>query len=122
MFQSLETLDNGKPYTSALGDINFAIKVIRYYAGWADKIQGKTIPAGNNKNSHKYRGKYDYQITIKIQVGAQCLSGRLLGLPVSSCTCLTALRPEARHTNPSLVLVQPRKTRPYITESLLMDN
>ena len=48
MFQSLETLDNGKPYTSALGDINFAIKVIRYYAGWADKIQGKTIPAGNN--------------------------------------------------------------------------
>ena len=28
--------------------------------------------------------------------------------------------PWARHINPSLVLVQPRKTRPYITESLLM--
>ena len=25
-----------------------------------------------------------------------------------------------RHINPSLVLVQPRKTRPYITERLLM--
>ena len=32
----------------------------------------------------------------------------------------TALCPWARHTNPFLVLVQPRKTRPYITEKLLM--
>ena len=30
------------------------------------------------------------------------------------------LSPRARHINPSLVLVQPRKTRPYITERLLM--
>ena len=28
--------------------------------------------------------------------------------------------PWAKHINPSLVLVQPRKTRPYITERLLM--
>ena len=28
--------------------------------------------------------------------------------------------PWARHINPSLVLVQPRKTRPYITDRLLM--
>lgn len=41
---SLETLDNGKPYTSSADDIKFAIKVVRYYAGWADKIQGKTVP------------------------------------------------------------------------------
>ena len=27
---------------------------------------------------------------------------------------------DARHINPSLVLVQPRKTRPFITERLLM--
>ena len=27
---------------------------------------------------------------------------------------------QARHINPSLVLAQPRKTRPYITERLLM--
>ena len=33
---------------------------------------------------------------------------------------VTALCPWARHINPSLVLVQPRKTRPYITERLLM--
>ena len=42
---SLETLDNGKPYTASEGDIAGAIKVIRYYAGYADKIHGKTIPA-----------------------------------------------------------------------------
>ena len=37
-----------------------------------------------------------------------------------SLTGSTALCPWARHINPSLVLVQPRKTRPYITERLLM--
>ena len=38
----------------------------------------------------------------------------------SSPTGVTALCPSARHINPSLLLVQPGKTRPYITERLLM--
>ena len=33
---------------------------------------------------------------------------------------VTGLCPSARHINPSLVLVQPRKTRPNKTEILLM--
>jgi len=42
---SLETLDNGKPYTAAYAfDIPAAAKVLRYYAGWADKNHGQTIP------------------------------------------------------------------------------
>ncbi|XP_076443726.1 aldehyde dehydrogenase X, mitochondrial-like [Babylonia areolata] len=41
---SLEVLDNGKPFTAAVGDVMFSIQVMRYYAGWADKIHGKTIP------------------------------------------------------------------------------
>ncbi len=41
----LETLDNGKPLTESLYmDLPFVIETYRYYAGWADKIQGKTIP------------------------------------------------------------------------------
>ena len=42
----LETLDNGKPLSEALivFDLPFVIETYRYYAGWADKIQGKTIP------------------------------------------------------------------------------
>ncbi|KAK5971923.1 Mitochondrial aldehyde dehydrogenase 2, partial [Trichostrongylus colubriformis] len=42
---SLETLDNGKPYAIAYNaDLPLAINCIRYYAGWADKHHGKTIP------------------------------------------------------------------------------
>src|SRR6266852_988879 len=41
----LEALDNGKPYKVALtADLPLVIACYRYYAGWADKIQGKTIP------------------------------------------------------------------------------
>ena len=41
----LETLDNGKPHNTALTvDLEAAIGVYRYYAGWSDKIFGKTIP------------------------------------------------------------------------------
>jgi aldehyde dehydrogenase (NAD+) len=41
----LESLDNGKPYRDAMAaDLPLTIKCLRYYAGWADKIHGKTIP------------------------------------------------------------------------------
>ncbi|MEO2020162.1 MAG: aldehyde dehydrogenase family protein, partial [Fuerstiella sp.] len=42
---ALETLDNGKPIGDArAADLPLAIDCLRYYAGWADKIQGDTIP------------------------------------------------------------------------------
>ena len=41
----LESLDNGKPYSVALAaDLPLTIASYRYYAGWADKVQGRTIP------------------------------------------------------------------------------
>ncbi|KAI9999813.1 hypothetical protein NQD34_011656 [Periophthalmus magnuspinnatus] len=41
----LETLDNGKPYAVAYCvDLPNVVKCLRYYAGWADKWEGKTIP------------------------------------------------------------------------------
>jgi acyl-CoA reductase-like NAD-dependent aldehyde dehydrogenase len=41
----LETLDNGKPIRVARrGDLPYASKHFRYYAGWASKIEGTTIP------------------------------------------------------------------------------
>lgn len=41
----LETLDNGKPIRAARhGDLPQAIKHFRYYAGWASKLEGSTIP------------------------------------------------------------------------------
>ena len=42
---ALETLDNGKPIADSRGaDLPLALDCYRYYAGWADKIEGKTIP------------------------------------------------------------------------------
>ncbi len=42
---ALESLDNGKPIAiRSAADLPLTIKCYRYYAGWADKIHGKTIP------------------------------------------------------------------------------
>lgn len=40
---AVESMDNGKPINSARGDIGEAIGCLRYYAGWADKIEGRVI-------------------------------------------------------------------------------
>lgn len=46
---ALETLDNGKPYQDSLNvDLPLAIDCLRYYAGYADKIHGSTIPIRGN--------------------------------------------------------------------------
>ncbi|CAH8595729.1 unnamed protein product [Schistosoma mattheei] len=46
---SLETLDNGKPFADSYNiDLDLVIKCYRYYAGWADKYHGKTIPVNGN--------------------------------------------------------------------------
>jgi acyl-CoA reductase-like NAD-dependent aldehyde dehydrogenase len=44
----LDTLDNGKPIrASRRGDIPLATEHFRYYAGWASKIEGTTIPVSH---------------------------------------------------------------------------
>ena len=60
----------------------------------------------------------------KLVLGAQWLSGRVLdsrpkgrGFEPHRRHCVVSL---SKNINPSLVLVQPRKTRPFITERLLM--
>ena len=46
---ALESLDNGKPIRdSRAADIPLVIDCLRYYAGWADKIHGQTIPIRGN--------------------------------------------------------------------------
>jgi acyl-CoA reductase-like NAD-dependent aldehyde dehydrogenase len=45
----LETLDNGKPLSLARGDdLPMAIDHFRYFAGWATKLQGETIPVSTD--------------------------------------------------------------------------
>ncbi|KAK8039877.1 aldehyde dehydrogenase (NAD(P)(+)) ald5 [Apiospora rasikravindrae] len=43
LLAAVESLDNGKSITMAKGDVGAVIGCLRYYAGYADKIEGKTI-------------------------------------------------------------------------------
>lgn len=49
LLASIEAMDNGKPYSQALGDIEEVFSVFRYYGGWADKTYGQTIETGRQK-------------------------------------------------------------------------
>ncbi len=58
---ALETLDNGKPISdSRAADLPLVIDCLRYYAGWADKIHGDTIPI---------RGDNHFCYTLREPVG-----------------------------------------------------
>uniref|UniRef100_A0A674EG96 Retinaldehyde dehydrogenase 3 n=2 Tax=Salmo trutta TaxID=8032 RepID=A0A674EG96_SALTR len=47
LLATMETIDTGKPFLhSFFIDLDGSIKTLRYYAGWADKIHGKTMPVG----------------------------------------------------------------------------
>jgi len=42
----LESLDNGKPqHIANAADVQLSINHYRYFAGWADKIHGETLPS-----------------------------------------------------------------------------
>lgn len=48
----MESLNSGKPFLQAFYvDLQGVIKTLRYYAGWADKIHGMTIPVGKGNQS-----------------------------------------------------------------------
>ncbi|XP_061922622.1 LOW QUALITY PROTEIN: aldehyde dehydrogenase family 1 member A3 [Entelurus aequoreus] len=45
LLATLETMDTGKPFLqSFLVDLDGSVRTLRYFAGWADKIHGKSIP------------------------------------------------------------------------------
>ncbi|KAK2165320.1 hypothetical protein LSH36_52g08014 [Paralvinella palmiformis] len=49
---TIESIDSGAVYTLALKThVGMSIDTFRYFAGWCDKIQGKTIPINNARPS-----------------------------------------------------------------------
>src|SRR5438046_771412 len=44
----LETKNNGKPLFESKIDVAMAVETFRYYAGWADKLTGDTLPVSGN--------------------------------------------------------------------------
>jgi aldehyde dehydrogenase (NAD+) len=51
----LESLNCGKTITDSRGDMVGVVNTLRYYAGWADKIEGKTVPVRGNFLSYTLR-------------------------------------------------------------------
>ncbi|CAK9330199.1 unnamed protein product [Citrullus colocynthis] len=46
---ALETWNNGKPYEQSVkSELPLLVRLFHYYAGWADKIHGLTVPADGN--------------------------------------------------------------------------
>ena len=55
-FARLETLHNGKPISEARHvEIPAAAECLEYYAGWADKVMGETIPVKGNYLTYTLR-------------------------------------------------------------------
>lgn len=72
---ALETLDNGKPLAaSKTADVPLSVDHYRYFAGWADKIEGKTIPVDGNF----------FAYTLKEPVG---VVGQIIPWSVSRFVC-----------------------------------
>ena len=100
---ALETLDNGKPYNDALNtDLPLTIACYRYYAGWADKIQGKTIPVNGPYfcyTRHEPVGvcgqiiPWNFPLLMQAwKFGPALAAGNTVVLKVAEQTPLTALR------------------------------
>jgi aldehyde dehydrogenase (NAD+) len=51
----LESLNCGKTIRDSRGDVEGVVNWLRYYAGWADKIEGKTVPVRGNFLSYTLR-------------------------------------------------------------------
>ena len=45
---AIESLDNGKAITMANVDVSMVAGCLRYYGGWADKIEGKVVDTNSD--------------------------------------------------------------------------
>jgi aldehyde dehydrogenase (NAD+) len=51
----LEAMNAGKIISDARGDVQGVVSWLRYYAGWADKVEGRTLPVRGNFLSYTLR-------------------------------------------------------------------
>jgi aldehyde dehydrogenase (NAD+) len=52
---ALESLNSGKTISDSVGDVQGVVNTLRYYSGWADKIEGKTVPVRGSFLSYTLR-------------------------------------------------------------------
>jgi aldehyde dehydrogenase (NAD+) len=100
---TLETLDNGKPiFESRQVDIPMVAEVFRYYAGWATKIHGETVPVRGPFLNYTLREPLGVVAAIvpwnfplllaSWKVAPALAAGNTIVLKPASWTPLTALR------------------------------
>ncbi|KAJ7198022.1 aldehyde dehydrogenase [Mycena pura] len=100
---AIETLDNGKTFWwSRNGDIPFAIQIVKYYAGWADKLTGQTIETDEKKfayTRHEPIGvvgqiiPWNFPLLMFIfKIAPALATGNTIVLKPSEFTPLTALK------------------------------
>lgn len=51
----IESQNNGKTFREALSEIRFGAWTLEYFAGWADKVEGSTIPVPGNRLNYTLR-------------------------------------------------------------------
>ncbi|OBZ79629.1 Aldehyde dehydrogenase [Grifola frondosa] len=101
-YAALEALDNGKTFGWAMkADVPNSIGCLRYYAGWADKIQGNTIETSEAKltyTRHEPIGVVGQIIPwnfplmmVAWKIGPALATGNTIILKPSEFTPLTAL-------------------------------
>ena len=104
--ERLEALNNGKPlghhgqYGTAI-DIALVTKIFRYYAGWADKLSGQTIPVDGNNFCYTRREPVGVCVCIipwnfplvmlAMKLAPALCTGNTVVLKTSEKTPLTAL-------------------------------
>src|SRR6202789_1681472 len=106
-YAQLESLDNGKPLKIArVADLPLAIDHFRYYAGWATKIEGNTVPMSGWKQGmfHAYTMREPVGVVGQIipwnfpllmaawKLGPALATGCTIVLKPAEQTPLTALR------------------------------
>lgn len=98
----LETWDTGKPISDSRGgDIPAAVQTLRYFAGWADKLSGETLPLDSAYLTYTLREPlgvlglitpWNFPLLMAVQKSAPALaSGNTVVLKPAEQTPLTAL-------------------------------
>jgi acyl-CoA reductase-like NAD-dependent aldehyde dehydrogenase len=89
----LESLDTGKPLSAVRRqDLPAAIDTLRYYAGWADKINGQVIPARHDALTYTLREPIGVVGAI-VPWNFPLMIGMWKIAPALACGCTVVLKP-----------------------------
>ncbi|KAF7325153.1 Aldehyde dehydrogenase [Mycena kentingensis (nom. inval.)] len=103
IFAALESINVGKPYSvSRNGDVAGSIRCIRYFGGWADKIEGKTIEIDDSRFAYTRHEPFGVVgqiipwnfplLMLAWKVGPALATGNCIVLKPSEMTPLSALK------------------------------